>query len=86
LAIPLKKGYPAGSKVREHRAKGAHCSGSPKEIETDWIEVKRRIKGISQCDAVGREFWPCTRLVKISIIKPNKQPALLDHISFHTLE
>lgn len=86
LALPLKQGYPAGTKVREQRAKGVHCSGSVKEIETDWIEVKRRVKGISQCDAVGGEFWPGTRFVKISIVKPNNQPVLVDDISFHTVE
>jgi hypothetical protein len=91
LAKPLKEGYSAGTKVRQHKVAGASLWLAVGGAGKDWVKISGDISGVS---TVGREkgmFWPGTSFVRISVLNLNNDKntspkVLVDDLTFGPIQ
>ena len=91
LAKPLKEGYSAGTKVRQHKVAGASLWLATKGVGKDWVKLSGDISGVS---TVGQEkgmFWPGTSFVRISVLNLNNDKntspkVLVDDLTFGPIQ
>ena len=91
LAKPLKEGYSAGTKVRQHKVAGASLWLAVGGVGKDWVKISGDISGVS---TVGREkgmFWPGTSFVRISVLNLNNDKntspkVLVDDLTFGPIQ
>ena len=91
LAKPLKEGYSAGTKVRQHKVAGASLWLAVGGVGKDWVKISGDISGVS---TVGREkgmFWPGTSFVRISVLNLNNDKntspkVLVDDLTFSPIQ
>ena len=91
LAKPLKEGYSAGTKVRQHKLSNASLWISIKGVGKDWVRISGDISGVS---AVGQEkgkFWPGTSFVRVTVLNlnddKNTSPQILvDDLTFGPIQ
>ena len=87
LAKPLKEGYSAGTKVRQHKVAGASLWLAVGGAGKDWAKISGNISGVS---TVGREkgmFWPGTSFVRVTVLNLNDDKhtspkVLVDDLTF----
>lgn len=93
LRSPIKRDYPAGTKIRQHYAGGGYqyCAASDKTAPKRWTKYSAVVKGLAKYGAPDNQFWPGTKYVKIVVILNYKAPkgsntqALFDDVSFSEL-
>ena len=71
LAKPLKEGYSAGTKVRQHKVSGASLWLAAKGVGKNWVKISGDISGVS---TVGQEkgmFWLGTSFVRVTVLNLN---------------
>jgi hypothetical protein len=91
LVKPLKEGYSAGTKVRQHKVAGASLWLATKGVGKDWVKISGDISGVS---AVGQEkgmFWPGTSFVKVTVLNLNNEKhdspkVLADDLTFGPIQ
>ena len=90
LKHPLKKSYPAGTKVRMHRLGPYYLKGlSQVTVPNDWKDFSFQFKGVRKLfeSSAGKgikKFWYGTAYVGIKIIvrgTPGKSELLLDNLT-----
>ena len=90
LSKPLAKGYPAGTKVRQHHSGFLQPVVAVVRIPAEWTEYKMYFEGVSTSEEDRDKFWQGTKYVKIFIIANmwgRKGPRLLfDNIEFKEIE
>ena len=91
LVKPLKEGYSAGTKVRQHKVHGANFWVSVKKVGKDWVKISGDISGVS---TVGQEkgmFWPGTSFVRVTVLnlnddKNDSPKVLVDDLTFGPIQ
>ncbi len=91
LVKPLKEGYSAGTKVRQHKVAGANLWLATKSVGKDWVKMSGDISGVS---TVGQEkgmFWPGTSFVKVTVLNLNNEKhdspkVLVDDLTFGPIQ
>ena len=70
LEIPLKKSYPAGTKVRQHyRSSGyQYCAAERKIIPHEWTKYSAVVKGLAKSGDPKEQFWPGTKYVRVIVL------------------
>ena len=89
LAKPLTADFVAGTKVRQHRARGACLWVGIKQVGSDWKELKGRIAGVSERTRQPGKFWPGTKFVGVAIFIETpgfKDSVLVDEVVFSQVE
>lgn len=94
LKRPVKKSYPAGTKVREHYTGGgySYIAASYKPVPAKWTKFSGKVKGIAKLGPSKKQFWPGTKYVKVVVIvnyrakKGSDCKTLFDDISFKEVE
>ena len=94
LKTPLKKSYPAGTKIRLHSTYGApFCWAARGWIPQEWKEFSHTMKGESEKGTPGDKFWKGTKYVRIFVwfgnydkIPDEKARLLADDISLAAIE
>ncbi len=90
LKTPLKKSYPASTKVREHYLYGGYqyCAAANTVIPHKWTKYSAVVKGLAKSGAPNKQFWPGTKYVKVVVILNYQAPqnsdckTLFNDISF----
>ncbi|MFA6716859.1 MAG: hypothetical protein WCS27_15880 [Victivallaceae bacterium] len=96
LKNPLKKTYPAGTKISQHYnynwGGGMYCAASRKLTPKEWTDYSAVVKGTAKCGAPGKQFWPGTKYVRVVFLLNFRDPkdsdcqTLVDDISFSLIE
>ncbi|MCX6985252.1 MAG: hypothetical protein NT118_10960 [Lentisphaerae bacterium] len=70
LDKPCGRAYPAGTKIRQHKDSWTYIYPAVNESfrSAEWMELTGEIKGMATSGAVGKQFWPGTKYVKIIIL------------------
>jgi len=70
LGGPLKKAYPAGTRVRQHRFGGAYIYTTMKfkDFNSDWQKFSGTVTGMTQSVRSDTQFWPCTAKARVIIL------------------
>jgi len=95
LRSPVKRDYPAGTKIRQHYAGGGcyqYCAASGRPAPDKWTKYSAVVKGLAKYGSPNDRFWPGTKYVKIVVIinyrpkKGSNTQALFDDVSFSELD
>ncbi len=94
LRSPVKRDYPAGTRIRQHYAGGGYqyCAASNKIAPSRWKKYSAVVRGIAKYGAPDTQFWPGTRYVRIVVIinykakKGSDTQTLFDEVSFSELD
>ena len=94
LRSPIKRDYPAGTKIRQHYAGGGYqyCAASGKTAPDKWTKYNAVVKGLAKYGAPDKQFWPGTKYVKILVIvnyrakKGSNTQTLFDEVFFSELD
>jgi hypothetical protein len=70
LSSPIKKAFPAGTKVRAHLNYGGYqyCAASNKTVPGEWKKYSATVKGMEKTTNSNTKFWPGTKFVKVIAI------------------
>ncbi|MBQ9501507.1 MAG: hypothetical protein IJU70_05060 [Lentisphaeria bacterium] len=70
LVSPLKKAYPAGTRIRQHRFGGAYIytTAKFKNFSGEWEKFSGTVTGMTKNTRSDKQFWPRTAKARLIIL------------------